>query len=77
MFIFIILLDNKAQILFILKVNSSSSTLVVARTAEAFITYLKFWLALNWTLSATLHKELAFLIILSLDGWGLWPLGRI
>ena len=42
MFIFIILLDNKAQILFILKVNSSSSTLVVARTAEAFITYLKF-----------------------------------
>lgn len=42
MFVFIILLDNEAQILFILKVNSSSRALVVPRTAEALITYLKF-----------------------------------
>lgn len=42
MFVFIILLDNKAQILFILKVNSSGCALVVTRTAEAFIAYLKF-----------------------------------
>jgi hypothetical protein len=41
MFVFIILLDNEAQILFILKVNSSGSTLVVTRTAEALVTYLK------------------------------------
>lgn len=42
MFEFIILLDNKAQILFILKVNSSGGALIVTRTSEAFITYLKF-----------------------------------
>ena len=42
MFVFIILLDNEAQILFILKVNSSSCALIVPRTAEALITYLKF-----------------------------------
>ena len=68
MFVFIILLDNEAQILFILKINSSSSTLVVTRAAEALVTYLKLGLALHRTLSATLHKELAFLIVLSLDG---------
>jgi len=76
-FIFIILLDNEAQILFILKVYSSCSTLIVSRTTEAFIAYLKFWLTLDRTLSATLHKELAFLIVLSLDRWSLWPLGSV
>lgn len=68
MFVFIILLDNEAQILFILKVYSSGCTLVVTRTAEALITYLKLGLTLHRTLSATLHKELAFLVVLSLDG---------
>lgn len=42
MFEFIIMLDNEAQILFILKVNSSGGALIVTRTSEAFIAYLKF-----------------------------------
>jgi hypothetical protein len=37
MFEFIIVLNNEAQILFILKVNSSGCTLIVTLAAETFI----------------------------------------
>jgi len=41
MFKFVIVLNNETQILFILKVNSSSCTLIVTMASETFITQLE------------------------------------